>query len=212
MHKHPNDSYTPGQKTTGELDCFGAESLLEAYLDGELSPSQQGNLERHLHSCESCTADLTLARRIQSELRDLPIMSCPPAVSRAVLDHAEAHPSLRVLLQRFWNARQYWQPAFALLVVTALGLGYWRAADVPTPVPPAPAGAQHEYTAEEIAQAEAELKLALAYLGDIGERARVQIGTQVGERVIQPLTRSIAGALLPIPLGQDRRSGAADGE
>lgn len=215
MHKQANDG-----KTRGKLDCFDVEPLLEAYLDDGLlsetmssSSSERSDLELHLASCASCSEDLALARRIQNELRDMPSLSCPPVVTRAVLAHAEAHPPLRVLRlqqlwQRLWTGRNVWQPAFALLVVAALGLGIWRAANPPMPT----GGLNQGYTEEEIAQAEEELKLALAYLGNIGDRARVHIGVEVGQRVVDPLTRSIAGALLPFPLSRGAKSGDSDGE
>ena len=122
------------RNTRNELDCFGAEPLIEAYVDGELSSAERGALEGHLEGCESCTGELDLARRIQDELHALPSRSCPPAVTKAVLDHAESHPPLAVRLQRWWSARHVWQPAFALLVVVALAVGYWRSAGPPTAV------------------------------------------------------------------------------
>lgn len=79
-----------------------------------------------------------------------------------------------------------------MLVVAALAVGYFRV----TPSRPAP----EEYSADEVARAEAELKLALAYLGRIGETASTAVGTDVlGNRIVVPISQSIAGALLPAP-------------
>lgn len=190
MRKHPEDRIT-----ADELDCFGVEPRLEAYVDDELPAPERAALERHVEVCQACTEELHLARRIRSELRELPEMSCPPAVTRAVFDYAESHPPLAERLARFWSARRIWQPAFAMLVVAALGVGYWRLAG-PTAGPDPTQG----YSAQEIAQAEAELKLALAVLGNIGQKARHELGAELSERVVAPFSRSIAGALLPIPM------------
>lgn len=199
MRKHREDP-NPG----GELNCFGVEPRLEAYVDEDLPPSERAALERHLEGCPACTDEFHLAQRIRGELRELPEMSCPPAVTRAVFNHAESHPPLAERLARFWGARRVWQPAFALLVVTALGVGYWRLAG-----PLAGPGDVPDYTEQEIAQAEAELKLALAVLGNIGQKARNELGTELSERVVAPFSRSIAGALLPIPMSPP--SPAAEG-
>jgi hypothetical protein len=170
--------------------CSEFETLLEPYLDGELAGGPLGTLEAHLEACESCSRDLALARQIRTELRELPRPSCPPAVTRAVLAHAAAHPPVAERLRRLWYGHRLWQPVVVTLLAVALGVGYWR---LSAPAPP-PGTA---YTEEEIAKAEAEVKLALAYLGDIGEIARERFSAEVGVRVVTPFTRSIAGALLP---------------
>lgn len=214
MHKLPRDPLPRDRRQAAELGCSSVEPLLEACLDDQLSGSEQSALKDHLARCESCTEELDLARRIQTELHALPPRSCPPVVTRAVLDHAESHPPLAVRLRRFRSARQVWQPAFALLVVAALGLGYvglgyWRPDGPAPPVGPA----QKTYTEAEIARAEAEIKLALAYLGDIGQRTREQLGAEMGERILEPFSRSIAGALLPFPrVRRPRSKPDADGK
>lgn len=194
MSKHPSHD--------AALDCREAEALLDPFLDGELDAARLATLETHLEGCESCGDELALARRIRSELHELPGLSCPPPVTRAVFEHAEAHPTLGERLRRLGFGHRVWQPVFAALVAVVLGVGYWRLA-----TPPPPPGSQSAYTAEEIAQAEAELKLALAYLGDIGEKARDQLSAEVSDRVVGPFTRSIAGALLPAGKAEPAGSG-----
>lgn len=189
MPKHPR------HESARKYDCFETEALLEQYLDSELAADRQAALETHLAGCGACAAELDLARRIRTELHELPAMSCPPEVTRAVFGHADAHPPLGERLRGLWSVHRLWQPVFATLVAVALGIGIWRLSDPVAPTPPG--GAEAAYTEAEIAQAETELKLALAYLSEIGEKARDQFSAEVGGRVVAPFTRSIAGALLP---------------
>lgn len=178
------------------LACAECEPLIEAYLDGELAAAETAGLESHLAHCAACTGELALARRVRDELRELPLVACPPAVSRAALHYAAAHPPLGERLRRFWSRRRVWQPAFVMVLVAALGVAYYRLAGPAVAPPPAPPPA---YSSAEIARAEVELKLAFAYLGEIGDKARDSFGTEVEQRVVVPLSRSITGMLLPQP-------------
>jgi len=179
------------EREPSALGCAECEEIVEAYLDGELAGAENTGFESHLARCATCAAELALARRVREELRALPEVACPPAVSRAALDHAAAHPPLGERLRRFRSRRRVWQPAVAMVLAAALGVAYYRLAGPPPP-PPA-------YSSAEIAQAETELKLAFAYLGEIGDKAGDSIGTEVEQRVVVPLTRSITGMLLPEP-------------
>ncbi len=178
------------RKPRESIDCTGAETLIETYLDDEIAAADRAAFEAHMGQCESCAAELALARKIQGELRELPPLACPPAVSRKVLEHAAAHPPLSERLRSWWGGHKLWQPAFALLLAAALGVGYLRLSSEP-PTPDAP------YSDAEIAQAEVELKLAFAYLGDISQKASDSFGVELGSRVLAPVGRSLAGALLP---------------
>ena len=110
----------------------------------------------------------------------------------SVVERAANHRTLGARIAA-WLAPvppRVWQGAFAMLVVAALAAGYLHET---RPVAP-------EYSAAEVAQAEAELKLALAYLGQIGETVSTTVGTDVlGNRVVTPISQSIAGALMPAP-------------
>jgi len=188
MQKHPEE------KEGVRLDCAGAEPLIEAYVDGDLEAAVATAFEAHVERCAACAAELELGRRIRGELRALPAQDCPPAVVRNVLDHA-SRPTLGARLAAWLLPvpPRVWQGAFAMLVVAALAVGYYHET---RPAPAVPDG----YSAEEVARAEAELKLALAYLGKIGETASSAVGNDVLEqRVMAPISQSIAGALLPQP-------------
>lgn len=169
------------------LVCQTADSLLEAYVDDEIEAEDRRRLESHLAACAGCSAQLELARRICSELRELEPRSCPQQVTAAVVAHVEAHPSWSRRLASWLAPPRRWQPALALLLVAALGLGVWYAVNREAA----------NQQAAEVARAEAEVKLALAYLGRISQRTGTAVGAEVLEdRVVTPIARSITEAML----------------
>ncbi|HEY4595496.1 MAG TPA: zf-HC2 domain-containing protein, partial [Thermoanaerobaculia bacterium] len=66
------------------LSCEEALDLLDPYLDGDLPPGEMDRVRRHLDGCPACAAELSLAARIQRELRALPQPDCPPEVIERV--------------------------------------------------------------------------------------------------------------------------------
>lgn len=51
------------------MTCHQALSLLEAYLDNELSPPQVVEMESHLAACPACTSELETSRALRELLK-----------------------------------------------------------------------------------------------------------------------------------------------
>lgn len=60
------------------MNCQTTEHHLQAWLDGELSPSQARRLKKHVRECAVCSARLDGLRRLYDALSDLP--GPPPAL------------------------------------------------------------------------------------------------------------------------------------
>ncbi len=54
------------------MTCQRALSLIEVFLDGELSPEEVEQLNRHLDSCSECREELHAAQRLKQLLRQMP--------------------------------------------------------------------------------------------------------------------------------------------
>ena len=81
----------PGAPTGCEpLRCDQVQTLLDAWPDGETSPAELAAVERHAGACPACAEEVELARRLARDLKGLPPIPCPPAVTQAVLARAEA--------------------------------------------------------------------------------------------------------------------------
>ncbi len=191
---------------------------LDEYLDGDLEPRARAAFEAHLEFCADCREELALARRVSDGLHSLPLPACPPAVTRAVLE--AARPTLGERLRDAWRdftaPGHAWQPALALLLAAALGLGLWRLADAPPAVSPPVAASPptlveapiNEYSPAEVARAKAEVELAFAYLGKISRTASDTVEEKVLEnRMVVPLTRTL-GVLSP-PRQDEKGAGHA---
>lgn len=188
---------TPLNENAYPLSCETAEPLFEEYLDGTLNAFQERAMNAHLESCPACADEMALGRRILDELHELPALEPRPAVTRAVLEHAEKNPPLWQRLRAFFKPQQAWQPALAMLFLAVLGFGYLRVAG-PTSTSPTALPPEASYSEAEIAQAEAELKLALAYLGRINRKASDTVSSVVPqEHFVGPIGASITQAVLP---------------
>jgi anti-sigma factor RsiW len=191
-------------------ECREVRELLDAYLDGELDAEVAARVRRHLEAepvpaagsaarpgCAACRHELRRAERLREELRGLPVVPCPDAVTRRVLagareDAAPGGRRGRVFVFRRpaaagAAARLMRLGALAAAAATLLWLGV-RALEPPKMEPVAvQADAYTAYTPEELERAEQELRLALGYVAAIGRRSGVALRDDVlvGE-VLEP--------------------------
>jgi anti-sigma factor RsiW len=133
------------------LRCDEALDLLEPSLDGELTPGDAARLRAHLFGCLSCARELALARRIQGELRALPLSTVPPEV-RALAGGGGG----RALLTA------------AMLAMTVGGALFLEQARFHPATPPSPSTA-------DVARATAEARFALAYIGKVSRHAGLDL-------------------------------------
>jgi len=61
------------------MTCAAARELVESYLDGELDPSVQAEVEDHLTSCSSCAEKHARVRQLQTDIRTQAPYYDPPA-------------------------------------------------------------------------------------------------------------------------------------
>ncbi len=100
------------------------EELLADYADGALDQAQRAVVDAHLHTCERCRAELSLAARARTELRALSDEPVPFGVTGPVLAEAGGRFERRrdVMWQRLqWAAGL--AAAAALVAVFAVNLG-----------------------------------------------------------------------------------------
>jgi anti-sigma factor (TIGR02949 family) len=164
--------------------CDEALDLLEAYVDGDLSADEVARLRSHLEGCAACAAELELATRIQSELRALPELDCPPEVLEKVRRAGRGEVVPFVPRPRSMGLRI--AAAAAMLTLTlgggALFLRLQAQPDSPSP--------------QEIAQATQEAKIALAYIGKVTRRTSTDLREDVlQKRLIEPAARGVSRSL-----------------
>jgi anti-sigma factor (TIGR02949 family) len=174
------------------LSCAEALDLLEPYLDGDLPPGEADRVRRHLDGCPACAEELSLAARIQSELRALPRPDCPPEViervRRAGRGEVVPFPSRE-------RAPRWRIAAAAALVTLAVGGGslFVHLQRV-------------QRQQEQVAEATREARLALAYFGKVTRKAGLDVRDEVLEkRLVIPVARSVSRSLGEIPSPEPRK-------
>jgi anti-sigma factor RsiW len=103
-----------------------AEGDLQAYLDAEVTAGARADIDRHLHSCSTCAAELarmrSAAQLFHNVLRDSDV-AAPVLAAQAHFAHA--HRSERTLI------RPRPRRAFARAAMFVVGLGAVASAAVP---------------------------------------------------------------------------------
>lgn len=97
---------------------------IAAYLDGELSPSEELLLEQHFTGCQTCLDELNLQKRLLSALdfafENRSEIELPKNFTKVVVANAESSvKGLRSKKERFWALSL--GSAFFLLTVIGLG-------------------------------------------------------------------------------------------
>lgn len=171
--------------------CDEVLDNLEAFLDGDLEAAEAARIRTHLEGCSSCAAELTLAERIQRELRSLPQLDCPPEVLERV---QRAGGKVVPFVRPERSGQPLRRPSLPLRLVAAAalvaltlggGLIFLRFQEQ-----------NQQPSAAEIARAEREARFALAYFGKVSRRASLDLRDQVIEkRLLLPATRSVARSL-----------------
>jgi anti-sigma factor RsiW len=135
---------------------------LDAWIDGDLPPSEDAVFETHLFSCEPCAASERRARAIADELRSLPELKPPERLLDAVGDitRHQARPAFRGTPR----AHRSWMLAAAALLAAGLS------AIIATSIPPSPDSA-------DIDRAALEVRYALGVV----TRANRAAGRELGE-------------------------------
>lgn len=72
------------------MNCAIVFSLLDAYIDGELAPSQVTELNLHLNGCLACQAKFTRAQQVINLLRNAPIDPPLPGFHEKVFERVHS--------------------------------------------------------------------------------------------------------------------------
>jgi hypothetical protein len=151
------------RRTTGETVCRRAETLLCAYVDGELPGDDRELVEGHLAHCAPCRALAAALARAAEVLPALAVLDPGPAFTAAVLDlTSRRSPATAVeRLVTWWHAWQA-RPRFAMELAYVATLVLVLVAGNPAPVLQAATVRTVTLAAEGIGRARETLPSALA--------------------------------------------------
>ena len=69
-----------------DIGCEEALKRLLDLIDGELSPGERGDVERHLRTCRSCFSRMEFERRLKQRLSALPDEDAPAPLRERIQD------------------------------------------------------------------------------------------------------------------------------
>lgn len=104
------------------MRCLDAQTALDTYVDGELSPEQTERLEAHLAGCAECRAELTYLQVAEEAVETWPLATEPADLTARVM--AQVKPRLEK--PRF---RLRWSDVAVSLVgagMAAIALPLWQ--------------------------------------------------------------------------------------
>ena len=187
--------------------CTAIEILLASHVSGELDLAEKSLVEDHLACCQLCQAELAREIYLRQTLETLPLVKCPPRVTRSLLqeiDHPEANPmnsGAKNSLSRQWTSYLGWAAAAAavvLLVINPLG----SKPEDPANAAKTEVAAAESYSPEEIAAAKEDLKRGLLLTAAIINRTeRSTVKEVFGEALPNSISRTLK-TIMTTPEGE----------
>lgn len=192
--------------TNNESQCYFVQLQFDAYIDGELSETQQESFLSHIGACNECAHEFRYAQTIQDGLLDLPLLDCSEAaVEQAQHIAINSQPTkqsggswlegLREWLGATPVAIRYAFPATALAVIGLIALPQLQPENTEAPLvanesgfsldsAELPFAIPAQYSPTEIVEALNELNLAIEYLNQVSQRTEAMVGDRF---MVRPL-------------------------
>ncbi len=109
------------QSKSNSESCSQMARRLSAFLDGQLTVAERRSLEMHLNRCAACTAEIQNMRRVQAELKRLPVR-IPPVSLTTKLRVTASKEHARREETRTWGRRwSGWKLNFGLWANNLMG-------------------------------------------------------------------------------------------
>lgn len=105
------------------MDCELAQRHLDAYVDGELSPTASLELESHVGGCDICRTHVDFVRRLKHTLRSELSAPVAPASVQAAVRRALASGETGVARRRRHNHIAAWASAAAAAAICVWYVG-----------------------------------------------------------------------------------------
>jgi anti-sigma factor RsiW len=97
------------------MDCPICEAMVDAYVDGELSASENAAFEQALELCPGCRARLERVREVSGLLRTLPVEPAPDLL------RARVEREIRAVVRRPTDHLRWMAMAASLIVALSIG-------------------------------------------------------------------------------------------
>jgi hypothetical protein len=103
-----------------DWNCARTEERLSDYLDGILSPAEAAEFSAHSSGCDACGKLVAQVGGLVHQMRALDALEAPPQLIPKILESTLGPRRTQTAGWQRWFARapQFWQPRFAMGVIT----------------------------------------------------------------------------------------------
>ncbi len=121
------------------MNCKRAQEAISRFLDEQLEPTAQSDLNRHLENCDECSTYLEDLREGLTALRNLPLVEPSPNFEWNLKRRMQDTIAEERVLERHRSPNRFWSPfaisAAAALLLTLGSASVWYANfDQPSPL------------------------------------------------------------------------------
>ena len=191
-------------------DCAWTLERIESYVDDDLHGGELECFERHIESCDACGRELSLARVVAHELRELPQHGCPDHVTEGAAARIGADADAnrgtwfdRLRRQFKGSILSHPKPAIAaaLVVIVAAAVLVLSQREFPFFTGAGGPSGEQDVTVEELEKAKSDAILALAYVGKYCRRSGEIVKDQaIAGRLIKTVEGAFVEPIRPFPL------------
>ncbi|MDI6787810.1 MAG: anti-sigma factor, partial [Planctomycetota bacterium] len=83
------------------MNCNSIKTLLNPYIDNELSAEENEMVKQHLQECMDCAEETVELNKVKEMVRTLSAINAPPQLSSAVSQQIAESPAFKVNI--FWS-------------------------------------------------------------------------------------------------------------
>ena len=186
--------------------CFQISEKIDAFLDGEVSISEQQEIEAHLKSCDACREVYRHARQVQDALTSLPEKECPDSVIDAILlqlseDTDRAHAEKPPVSKRS-GILYYWRfAAAAIVLIGIIGILIMNR----------PREITERYSYNDVALAEEQVKATFGFIHQVSIQSADTVRNDIiKEKALSPIINKISDFIIRDTI-QEQNEGLKEG-
>jgi anti-sigma factor RsiW len=182
-----NDKTAPDTKSHARSEHW--EEQINALLDGELDDEQAKQLKAAAEQDKALARAIIEAYQLQQALEAIPLQRAPASLRRKLADIPAGQGREKRAKTRAGWFQPAWIGALAAIPLVLIAVSLWKPAEVATTAPLA--AEQAPPTAAELREARQELAVAFEYLGKVGRKTGLEIGTTVNTEMQQTINQNM---------------------
>lgn len=186
--------------------CFQIREKIDAFLDGDISVSEQKEIKAHLKSCNACREEYMHAGLVQEALTSLPEKKCPDSVIDAILlqiseDLNRAHAE-KPSVSKCSGILYHWRfAAAAIVLIGIIGILIMNR----------PHEITEKYSYEELALAEEQVKATFSFIHHVSIQSAETVSNEIiKDKALSPIMKKFSDFFIKDTI-QEQNEGLKEG-